>query len=355
MGAPPGGEIDDDPPRVVLESVFPGPGAAGVAADSAFVVAFSERVDRRSVLRSLRIFPPVDFQDVDWRGDTLSLVPAGGWSADRPTLIRIEGSARDSHGLAMGESFQTIFTRRAHPDSGVATGRAWAGKELDASKRFLVFAWTTQDSAPDGDRWPVAIAETRSGEEFRLSGLALDRTWTITGVIDADGSLRGLGRGGAELDAPETVAFADDVREVRIADFLVGTLDSLGTIQGEVAVDSARTAWVVATPFASADSASADWLARTERRAGPLTGGPFSLSVPTGVDYRVGAFVDVDGDSSWQTAEPSVPLESPVSLRFRSVAEGLRFDLVGLAPWPVDSTATSTPADSAATNEETTP
>ena len=77
LGRPPGGPEDRKPPVIV--TVTPGPEAAGVAPDSAFSLTFSEKPDRRSVMRALVVFPPVDFRETTWDDTTLTLVPAEGW------------------------------------------------------------------------------------------------------------------------------------------------------------------------------------------------------------------------------------------------------------------------------------
>src|SRR5262249_44967303 len=86
--------------------------------------------------------------------------------------------------------------------------------------------------------------------------------------------------------------------------FLVGTLDSLGHLKGEVKTDSGAVVLVVAT----------DVKTKEQHLSAKITGsGAFTVSVPTGTRYRVGAFVDVDGDGKRGDAEPWV--EAPEEIR----------------------------------------
>jgi len=388
MAPPPGGPVDNDPPVVLPDAMRPERGAAAVPPDSTFVIVFSERTNRRSVMRALRIFPPVKFAGVNWAGDTLRLVPEDGWARNRGTLIRIEGSARDNRGNLMGAPFQTTFTTKSVPDSGQVTGRVWGGRELEQSRRLLVLAWTPADSLEEEERWPAAIVDAIPGKDFRLEGLDTALPWHVTAVIEGEGGLRGREPGGVELTWPDMIVFREGETEVALGEFLVGTLDTLGTVRGEVKTDSARVAVIVARPASEVhaleaaaaaaepasepsppDSSTApedelafeestpppgpydDWIVGAPVRTAPIGAGDFTLRVPTGDVYRLGAFVDVDADSIADPDEPRVALERDVSLRFASTVEGLRFDLRGLAPWPVPETVA---ADSAGAAPDTT-
>lgn len=315
VGPPPGGPEDRDAPTIVPDAVRPAPGAAGVGIDSTVFLVFSEPPDRRSVMRALAVFPPVDFRETSWRGDTLTLVPDPGWAPGRNTILRIGPTARDQRGNALAEPFVLRFTTKALADSGTIRGRVWAGRERTSASRVVVFA-TPADTAAGAS--PAAVAEPDKEGAFTLEGVDTGATWRVTALIDADGDAHAGGRGEATGDAAEIVSFAPDTREATVPDFLVGTLDSIGHIRGQVAADSGVTVFVVAQDVVSAATA----------KAGPLPGGgAYSLDVPTGTRYRVTAFVDVDGNGERDEAEPSAEGTEELRLDLASERTGINFDL----------------------------
>ena len=385
MAPPPGGPVDEEPPVVRRDDLLPPLGAFGVAPDSTLRIVFSERVNERSVMRSLRVIPPVTFAQVSWSRDTLRLVPEDGWAEGRPTLVRLTEDARDSRGNRMREAFQTSFTTQAVADSGTIRGVAWAGREFTDGKKLYVLAWSAAPRAEgeDEERWPVALEEVQSGRPFTLAGLDTGERYWVAGLIDTNDDFESDGSDDeVETRWDAAVAFPDSLTSVQLPDLLIGTLDSLGTVSGEVQADSARVAFVVArrapaeltapgsdappapeagesteseeaaAPGVDADSTIAPppaWLATAGWKSDPVRGS-YSLSLPTGEDYQLAAFVDVDGDSAVGPDEPAIVLPEIVSLRFEPKSDGVRFDLRGLAPWPVDTTAAAN--DTTATEPE---
>jgi hypothetical protein len=327
VGPPPGGPEDREAPTIVKDAVYPPPGAAGVSPGDTVSIVFSELPDRRSVMRALAVFPPVDFRQTSWRGDTLRLAPDPGWAAERNTILRIGPTARDRRGNRLAEAFVLRFTTKSVADSGTIRGRAWAGREKSAEARLLVFA-TPADSALGAA--PASLAEPDKDGAFALEGLDTGAAWRVTALLDADGDARGDGEE-ATWSAPDTTVFPPGTREAVVPDFLVGTLDSLGHLRGTVRADSGSAVYVVARDLATGATV----------RAGPLAGGgAFSLDVPTGARYRLGAFVDGDADG-----------ERGESERFVERDEDLRLDLVaerGALEFDLRASAAAVPADSAA-------
>lgn len=341
VATPPGGPADRDPPTIASDGVRPIPGSGGVAADEPAVIVFSERLDQRSVLRALRVWPSVDFRDVTWRGDTLSLVPDPAWAAGRNTIVRIGTGAKDRHGNRLAKAFQFHFTTKAVPDTGEITGRVWAGRERDVRRPVVLLAFDAQDgfdqlAAQDDEteRIPHAMSEAGNDGEYRLTGLDTARAWEVFAIVDRNDDFRGDGRDEAEASLPEPMLFLDGARTLTAPDFLVGTIDSLGAIRGNVKADSGAVVFVAARIWleATSDLPSGE-IAGTD---GPIVGsGAFELEVPTGASYRVEAFVDADSDSSWSVGETRIVAAEEASLRFRTVDEGLTFDL--RAPEPEET------------------
>jgi hypothetical protein len=315
VAPPPGGPEDRDPPKIA--EALPPHDAAGVAPDSAVTLTFSEDPDHRSVMRALSVHPAVEFRESAWQEGRLRLVPEGGWAADRPTWVVLGSSARDRRGNQLGTPFRTRFTTRVAIDSGRALGRVWPGRQVTQGAPVVVCAYAdAPDSLDPATDSPVSIADAGQDGEFRLDGLDVARRYRVAAQVDRNGDLRPTDRQELWAQAPDVVAFlSPDQNEVRLGDFLLGTLDTLGTIRGEVSADSADVA-VVTTVGAP-----------TGEAAVLRGGGAFALSVATGAEYHVFAFVDADGDTLYAEGERRVDLQEEISLRFTAERTGVRFDL----------------------------
>ncbi len=321
VAPPPGGPEDREAPRV--EETIPPGDVAAVAPDSAITIVFSEKMDHRSVMRALVVLPPVDLRKPLWEEGRLRLQPETGWAEARSTILWLGATAKDRRGNVLTEPFTTRFSTRAHFDSARVGGVLWAGKELDRRGRLFVGAYAVAagDTVDPQVEAPVALKKTSSGKPYRLSGLDPATTYEIVGWIDRDGDLLPAGPREPWTAAPARITFAPGAGDSAVAlDFLVGSIDSTGSIPGEVAADSGALAVI----FAVNDSTG---FADTTIVEGS---GSFTLSVPTGFVYRMGAFLDADGDSAHSEDEPLVLLPEPVSLRFVSQAGSASFDLQGL-------------------------
>ncbi|MBZ0269763.1 Ig-like domain-containing protein, partial [bacterium] len=184
MAPPPGGPEDLEAPTILVDLGRPAPGSAGFGAADTVRIVFSERPDRRSVMRALRILPNVDFRDVSWEEDTLSLVPDPAWAEGRGTLIRISRGARDRRGNPLPAAFQLPFTTKAVADSGVISGRVWVGRERDDRSPVLLFAFDAADSMDAAVAAPYAVAEAGAEGRYRLAGLDTARTFRVLALLD---------------------------------------------------------------------------------------------------------------------------------------------------------------------------
>ncbi len=320
VAPPPGGPEDREPPALVSDALAPPPDAAGVPPDAPVVLVFTEGMDRRSVMRALAVFPAVDFASAAWAGDTLRLAPDPGWPAGRNTLLRVGKGAKDRRGNALPEAFLHRFTTKAKPDTGRMAGRVHAGREKTATTTLLLFAVPADTTGPDPA--PAAVAEPGPDGRFTLDGLDTAVAWRIAALLDADGDSRPGGRN--ELwQVGEPRAFPADSAALEIPDFLVGTLDSLGRIRGDVKADSGLAAIVEARPAGAAEPAARDTLAAA---------GPFTLEVPTGTRYTVSAFLDLDGDAVQDPDEPAAEAAEEIRLDLASERSGVSLDLGGRAP-----------------------
>ena len=320
VAPPPGGPEDREAPSFDAEASMPPPDASAVPADETVVFVFSEPMDQRSVMRALTVFPAVDFRSANWREDTLRLVPDPGWAEGRNTTFRIGVGAKDRRGNALPAAIVRRFTTKALPDSGRLRGRVWAGREKTSTSTLLLFA-VADDSTRFGPE-PAAVAEPDKDGHYELDGLDTAAAWRVAALIDRDGDARPGGRdevwrlGDARSFPPDTTA-------LDVPDFLVGTLDSLGRIRGDVKAD---TGWAVGVEASDV---------RGDPPAILVTlpaAGPFTLDAPTGTRYRVSAFLDLDGDGKRQEEEPRVEAPDEVRLDLAAERTGLVLDLTGLGP-----------------------
>lgn len=327
VAPPPGGPEDRDPPKIV--EAAPPHEAVAVAPDSAVTLVFSEDPDHRSVMRALSVHPAVEFRESAWNEGRLRLVPEGGWASGRPTWVIVGGTARDRRGNQLGAPYRTRFTTAAALGSGRAAGRVWPGKEVPKGAPVVVcaYAWSA-DSLDLSAASPVSIADAADDGAFRLDGLDLLGRYRVAAQVDRNGDLRPSDRQELSAEAPDVIAFLpSDSGEVRVGDFLLGTLDSLGAIRGEVRADSAEVAVVNTLDGTPADAAVLPG------------GGTFALTVRTGASYRVYAFVDADGDTLHAGDEDRVDLDEDIPLVFTAERTGVRFDLAA----PVASPSQDSP------------
>jgi len=316
VGPPPGGPEDRDPPHI--SATLPAADSSGVAPSAPITIAFSEGMDRRSVMKALRTIPPQDIRP-EWAEDTLHIVPEGEWPKDRPVILWISTAARDGRGNPLARPLILRFTTGADSATGTISGRIHPGKEAKSPGLLLVvpFPVTAYDSTSAVEGEPVAIAEVSKEGAYRLTKIA-PGSYRVVGIFDRDGDARAGDAGEAWGVAPEPVTVAAG-EETKAAEFLVGTLDSVGTIHAEVMADSGRVVME-----ASEDSAQFVPPAGRSTREGP---GPLAVQVPTGKEYFVRAFADANRDSLLAPDEIVAQHPERISFRFSSEQSGIRFDL----------------------------
>ncbi|RPJ44063.1 MAG: hypothetical protein EHM19_07385 [Candidatus Latescibacterota bacterium] len=124
MGAPPGGPADETAPTVL--ATVPAADSTGLRAPFAIRIAFSEKMDKRSVERGLRLFPRPGRIRTEWEENTLvveSERTSGDSLADIGTItVTVSGRAEDRHGLSMETPHAFSFTSHASLPPGSASG-----------------------------------------------------------------------------------------------------------------------------------------------------------------------------------------------------------------------------------------
>ena len=123
-GGPPGGPIDDIPPTVV--GTLPSADSTGVFAPHPLSIEFSEKMDKRAVERSLRIFPRPGWIRTDWSETTLLVetdlstgaVPDDG----KPVTVTVSGRVEDRRGNRIAEPFLFSYTAADELPPGTISG-----------------------------------------------------------------------------------------------------------------------------------------------------------------------------------------------------------------------------------------
>jgi hypothetical protein len=258
MGAPPGGPVDDTPPSIL--STFPAADSTRVRPPFAATITFSEKMDKRSVEKTLRVFPTPGRIRTDWEKTTL-LIEADFFDRSDampkgPITILVSGRAEDRRGNKIREPYSFSFTSAESLPrgsvSGAIEGLSKSAKAPPATVRAILPA--------EGDSTPARILlESEASREgaFRLRPLPVGdggprlvlafQDETEDGAIDFERELYGYSDSFALT--PEHPA-ADSLR-IRLV-----SADTPGSIEGTVPVDEGTDSLVVAVE-AEDDTAAA--------------------------------------------------------------------------------------------------
>ena len=169
-GAPPGGPIDDVPPAVMTAE--PADGATRVAPGTPIRLVFSERMNRESVERALRIAPDPGRFERAWSEMELTLRLAG----DAPSgplgerVVTILRTAEDRRRNRLAAPFEIAYTSGDSLPAGSIAGKLTGDSQGQA--RILLYP----SPGPSLDSLAVTppIRETSAAQsgEFRLESLS---------------------------------------------------------------------------------------------------------------------------------------------------------------------------------------
>ncbi|MFH1681940.1 MAG: Ig-like domain-containing protein [Candidatus Eisenbacteria bacterium] len=258
MGAPPGGPVDDIPPSVV--STFPAADSTGVRPPLTAAITFSEKMDQRSVERTLRVFPKAGRLRTEWEKTTFLIETDLTGRADslraEPITITISGRAEDRRGNELREPFLFSFTYAESLPRGSASGTIEGLSKSAGAPPATVRA--IRPAANDSTSAPVLFESEASmdgafrirplpiGEEAPLLVLAFQDE-NENGEVDFESELYGFS---------DTLLLTDEspaADSLRIR--LVGA-DTPGSLGGMVSLDGRADSLVVAA-LAVDDSAAA--------------------------------------------------------------------------------------------------
>ncbi|MDZ7266829.1 MAG: Ig-like domain-containing protein [candidate division KSB1 bacterium] len=183
-GAPPGGPVDDIPPKILATS--PARDATGVARDTRLSFTFSEKINRKSFEESIFITPsPGGEQEealqFDWQGRTVHIRFPDSLRARRTYVVNLGTGVRDRHGVRLQEAFALAFTTGDTLDRGEIRGRIRDGQAAGV----LIMAYILENGRQPDPARQRADYYTQVGENntFTLSHLAPGR-YRVFAVAD---------------------------------------------------------------------------------------------------------------------------------------------------------------------------
>ncbi|MBN1825798.1 MAG: Ig-like domain-containing protein [Candidatus Eisenbacteria bacterium] len=302
QGPPPGGPVDDTPPEVIF--TMPAADSTGFRPPYVLAVAFSEKMDKRSVQRNLRIYPRPEWIRTEWEGTTL-LIRTDHGAGERPdggeiVTVTVSAKSMDRRDNLMAAPFSFSFTSADSLPAGVATGRVEGirrGREVPAVI-LRALRPAAADSLP-----ATVITETEAGNDgtFRIDHLPTtpgDR-FLLAAFIDDDENLV-LDRDREDYGFSDTLSFPPE--GARIDSLVIPLINAetpaklSGRITLELSYDS-----VIVEAIAEGDSAGPQY-------AEPDSTGAYAFArLPAG-EYRVRILLGTRQMALH--AEPESPLET---------------------------------------------
>lgn len=176
QGAPPGGPIDNTEPEVIATT--PAADSAGVIPPYSLTIQFSEKMNRRSVDRGLRIFPEPAWVETEWEGNTLIMETdhSIGVKPDSGEIIivTIPAGAQDRRKNYIQAPFLLSFTSRDSMPSGVVTGKVTGMRRGRDLPPVTLRAVTTESMLRP---LPVVLLESETARtgEFEITHLPVGR------------------------------------------------------------------------------------------------------------------------------------------------------------------------------------
>jgi hypothetical protein len=117
---PPGGPIDDIPPKVV--GTVPTSDSAGVDPGTAIAITFTEDMTRTGLERLFNTLPEIEIGTVRWDGRTISIQPLNPLHPDTTYIARLKAGYRDKHKVPRENDHWWAFATSAAIDSGTISG-----------------------------------------------------------------------------------------------------------------------------------------------------------------------------------------------------------------------------------------
>jgi hypothetical protein len=306
--APPGGPLDQTPPHLVSSS--PDSGALGVGSLKTLRFRFSEKMDRQPATSWLYFFPDQRIRRTKWHGAIEAEIELEEpLPPDTVVVVEIAGRLNDAHRVPSRTSRRfPVATGDAIPGGSIA-GVLVMGDSAVAHGVVELY-----DLPPDTleylDLPLVRRTATDAKGAYVFSWLPVPGgPWLLRAFVDSDGNFR-PGDGEAKRLLPDTLSLTAATPAVSAGAVTLFTPDTPGRLLIRPFTNFGAAAPVVFWSQAVGE-ADTGWAPRPVTRSqanfkvlAARTGGALD-DVQPGAN-RLGAFVDVDGD----TAFGAVPRES---------------------------------------------
>ncbi|MFH1701580.1 MAG: Ig-like domain-containing protein [Candidatus Zixiibacteriota bacterium] len=127
---PPGGPIDRTPPEVV--SSAPKSRDINVPLDSRIIIEFSEKINSRTVLKSVFITPQMTPEpEIQISGQKITIIPKDSLKLNTTYLITLGTDIKDAHNVNLAQSIGLAFSTGVAIDTGSISGIVYKdGKPL---------------------------------------------------------------------------------------------------------------------------------------------------------------------------------------------------------------------------------
>jgi len=280
QGPPPGGPVDDIPPEVIF--TFPAADSTGVRPPYVIALAFSEKMDKRTVERNLRIHPYPEWIRMEWEKTTLLIrtdrgagETAGGGEA---VTVTVSARSKDRRDNFMEEPYALTFTSADSLPPGAVTGKVEGirrGRDVPpVTPRVLRPA--SADTLP-----PETITETEAGNDGaftirRLPAGPGDR-FRIAAWIDDDEN-RLVDRDREDYAFSDTLSFPEGSARIDSIVLRLVNAETPAKLTGRITLELSMDSLVVEA-LAEGDSAEASY-------AEPDSAGAFSFAKLPPAAYR---------------------------------------------------------------------
>lgn len=300
---PPGGPVDDVPPRIL--EVDPPAGAVRVARDTRVRFRFSEKIDRRSLNDAIFVTPnPGGDLHLKWHGPVFEITFPDSLRLNTTYVVTLGSGIRDLHNNRLEQSLSVAFSTGDSIANGELSGRIF-GEKIQGILIGAYLVTTNQDPDPASTEADYTTQSGKSGEfAFRYLANGTYRVFAIDDkygnrLYDRGEDAIGIASGDVDLGGGNVKSAAMSLR-LAIEDTLKPVLGAV------IATDNRHLEWRFEEPVLPRDG---EWfshlrvqgsgapgfavLASTPHPLNPEVVYSFTAPQPAG-SYRAGAIDLVD-------------------------------------------------------------
>jgi hypothetical protein len=230
---PPGGPVDDKPPRVV--STVPEAGLAGVDPETEIWVEFDEPMTKSRFERFITSHPRIVVGKTGWRKRAFVLQPQEPLHPDTTYIVELKSGFSDAHSVQNPEAFRFAFATSAAVDSGSIAGHVLFRRQPSRNAVLRLFVMP-KDTAftPEGAVGDRETAVGREGE-FAFNYLPTDdRDFIIWTFEDTDANGAYVTDTDVAVGMPDTVPLGPS--NPRVDDLTIFIVDPKepGKVSGKI-------------------------------------------------------------------------------------------------------------------------